>query len=220
MNHRLLIEKLRAYQINQTLVDWIAEFLKERSFYVEVEGQRSANGRIVSGVPQGSVLGPLLFLIYINDLTEVLENPHFMFADDVKIVGEARSTNIQGDLEKVSQWCEKWGLPLNGQKCKQLAKVESNSSPRTLGDAAHQVEVQNTEEMKDLGVMITADFKPQLQCMEAAKRANRALSQLQRTVISRNRKILVPLYSAYVRPHLEYAIRAWHPTLMRDKGVL
>ena len=220
VNHRLLIEKLRAYQINQTLVDWIAEFLKERSFYVEVEGQRSANGRIVSGVPQGSVLGPLLFLIYINDLTEVLENPHFMFADDVKIVGEARSTNIQGDLEKVSQWCEKWGLPLNGQKCKQLAKVESNSSPRTLGDAAHQVEVQNTEEMKDLGVMITADFKPQLQCMEAAKRANRALSQLQRTVISRNRKILVPLYSSYVRPHLEYAIQAWHPTLMRDKGVL
>ena len=220
VNHRLLIHKLRIYGINTILIDWITEFLRDRSFYVEVEGKRSSTGRAVSGVPQGSVIGPLLFLIYINDLTQVLRNPHFMFADDIKIVGESREGNTQHDLNEINQWCEKWELPLNKHKCKQLVNTELNNSPRKIGEGANRMDMVKTTVVKDLGVLITADFKPHRRCLEAAKRANRALSQLQRTVISRKREILLPLYKAYVRPHLEYAIQAWHPSQVRDKTVL
>ena len=74
--------------------------------------------------------------------------------------------------------------------------------------------------MKDLGVQITSDFKPSVQCAEAAKRANRALYQLTKTVASRKPEVLVPLYKAYVRPHLEYCVQAWNPILVKDKKTL
>jgi ribonuclease P/MRP protein subunit RPP40 len=102
VNHRLLLMKLNWYGIPSGLQNWIREFLVGRSFLVEVNGAKSRYEVASSGVPQGSVLGPLLFLLYINDLATVLHCPHFMFADDVKILGNPCEQTLQEDLNRLS----------------------------------------------------------------------------------------------------------------------
>ena len=103
VNHRLLLKKLEAWRIADTTRKWIENFLHQRSFWVEVEGARSRRGIATSGVPQGSVLGSLLFLVYIYDLVRGLKNPYYLFADDVKIVGNIREGAIQEDLDIIQK---------------------------------------------------------------------------------------------------------------------
>ena len=168
-----------------------------------------------SGVPQGSVLGPLLFLSYINDLARALECPGYMFADDVKLVGCPSEQSMQRDLDRIYQWTVDWDLPLNNNKC-QLLTLNESTSTRTLGCSGAQSSVPNMKQVRDLGVMITGDFKSTSQCIEAARKGNAALYRLKRTVASRDPKVLVPLYKAFVRPHLEYCVQAWRPALQKD----
>ena len=109
----MLLLKLGAYGIEQEVLDWIRAFLAHRTFFVEVEGRQSLRGAVASGVPQGSVLGPLLFLVYINDLTETLRCPYYLFADDVKIVGSPTTEALQEDLNRIHCWTTQWDLSLN-----------------------------------------------------------------------------------------------------------
>lgn len=216
VNHRLLLMKLGAYGIEVATLDWLKAFLTNRTFRVTVEGAQSELATVASGVPQGSVLGPLLFLVYINDLTTNLHCPHYLFADDVKMVGDPRNQGLQEDLDRVHQWTLDWELPLNVGKCQHLVLRGSVAPPRRLGDAENNQLVRQVDEVRDLGVLITADLKPTSQCLAAARRAYGALHQLRRTVASRKPEVLLPLYKTHVRPHLEYAVQAWSPNLVRD----
>ena len=217
--HRLLLKKLEAYGIEVGVRNWIQEFLDGRTFYVEVEGSRSGLKGSVSGVPQGSVLGPLLFLLYINDLVATLKSPCFMFADDVKVVGEPGTQDIQGDLDTIVRWTKEWDLPLNLAKCTRLVCARESGGERRLGDQ-EGAEIARVEKVKDLGICVTQDLKPRKQCEAAAKRARWALYELRRAVKSRSPMVLLPLYKAYVRPHLEYAVQAWSPSRVGDTKLL
>ena len=166
------------------------------------------------------MLGPLLFLVYINDLAQDLECPCYMFADDVKIVGSPSEATMQNDLNKVHKWTVEWDLPLNMSKCNQLLATGVNVDPKTLGSSDQQVHIPRVTEMKDLGVRVTADFKPTAQCLAAAKKGNGALYGLRKTVASQDPTVLLPLYKAFVRPHLEYCIQAWSPFLRKDTAKL
>ena len=185
-----------------------------------VEGVESNSGNISSGVPQGSVLGPLLFLIFINDLAPSLHCPSYMFADDVKIIGNPATESLQLDLQTVHKWTIDWDLPLNMNKCQRLMANNIEAQPLILGLESHKTEVPRVTEVKDLGVKITADFKSSMQCQFAAKKARSALYLLTRTMASRDPQIILPLYKSHVRPHLEYCIQAWSPLLIKDKDVL
>ena len=218
VNHRLLLLKMEGLKINRTVIAWTKAFLEQRTFHVKVEGSVSSEARIASGVPQGSVLGPLLFLIYVNDLATSLECPAFMFADDLKLVGNPSNNVIQRDLETIHQWTVDWDLPLNVVKCKQL--VATRTGPSRWIDREHPEAMQQVFEIKDLGITITGDFKVEKQCLTVARKANGALYQLLRTMVSRDPDILVPLYKVYVRPHLEYCVQAWSPHLEKDRKVL
>lgn len=191
-----------------------------RTYYVEVEGCRSHTGTSSSGVPQGSVLGPLLFLVYINDLVTSLRCPYYMFADDVKVVGNPTSEMIQEDLDTIHKWTVEWDMPLNLRKCVRLIASHIEAPLRHMGTEEDRVALTNVEVAKDLGIQVTADFKPGKQCAAAANKARWALHQLRRTVASRIPEVLLPLYKAYVRPHLEYAVQAWNPIMQRDIKLL
>ena len=219
VNHRHLLHKLEVYGIAKNVRDWIRTYLTGRSFQVVVDGSASGPARVTSGVPQGSVLGPLLFLIYINDLFREIDCPGFCYADDLKIVGNPTDDQIQGNLHRIHAWSVKWELPINPGKCVQLSNQEEPPAVRNLAQSGAEV-LQPAARVKDLGVTIQDNFKPSLQCSEAAAKANGALFQLLRTVVSRDKKILVPMYKMYVRPHLEYCVQAWAPYLIQDINLL
>ncbi|XP_063615673.1 uncharacterized protein LOC134788783 [Penaeus indicus] len=220
VNQRLLLLKLRNFRLSEQVLNWIAAFLHGRTFHVEVEGSISREAGVCSGVPQGSVLGPLLFVLFVNDLARQLYNPCFMFADDLKLVGDPRSRVTQEDLNKIRNWTNIWGLPLNASKCKQLTKWEHQGPTRTIHDGQSDIAVERVDCMRDLGVQVTSDFKPRTHCLHAARKANGALHQLKRAMQSRQPWVLVPLYKAFVRPHLEYCVQAWAPHLKQDKAIL
>ena len=122
--HKRLIEKLKSYGIRNKLLCWIHSFLTNRTQHVVVNNQSSSEQKVVSGVPQGSVLGPLLFVLYINDLPDKLESSSLMFADDTKIFKAINSENdiqaLQRDLIKLEEWSSIWLLKFHPDKCKVL----------------------------------------------------------------------------------------------------
>ncbi|MCU7800493.1 MAG: reverse transcriptase family protein [gamma proteobacterium symbiont of Lucinoma myriamae] len=128
--HMRLIKKLEAYGIRGNLLKWIANFLKDRKQKVVVEGCESEWADVVSGIPQGSVLGPLLFLVYINDLPDVIKNLVKIFADDTKLYSIIRSRSdnlaLQNELGNLSVWSDDWLLGFNAGKCKSMHLGKKN----------------------------------------------------------------------------------------------
>ena len=175
---------------------------------MRVDDTVSDSSIVTSGVPQGSVLGPLLFILYVNDLATNLTNPCFIFADDVKIAGQ----DLVEDIEAVRKWSKTWDMPLNEAKCHILTTAESTNTLQTGIKAVFSA--------RDLGVIISADFKPADQCLRAAQKARGELFRLCGTISSREAQVLIPLYKSIVRPHLEYCVQAWAPFLRKDMEVL
>ena len=161
----------------------------------------------MSGVPQGSVLGPILFLIYINDLEDDISSKVLKFADDTKVfrkvTDDTDKQSLQDDLDKLVKWSEKWQMLLNFGKCKCIHIGHGNMDEEyKMGDA---VRGRTTQE-KDLVVTFSADMKVSGQCGIAASKGNKILGLIRRTI----------MYKAIVRPHLEYCIQAWRPYRKKD----
>ena len=124
--HRRLLEKVKSYNIGEKYLKWIDAFLRPRKQRVIVNGQKSEWKDVKSGVPQGSVLGPLLFVLYINDLPGVMKNGSevYMYADDTKVYRQIKNQNdvnqLQEDIECMKKWSEKWLLLFHPKKCKYM----------------------------------------------------------------------------------------------------
>ena len=124
MPHKRLIHKLKGYGISGNLLLWIEDFLHERKQRVVLNGQSSSWTEVISGIPQVSVLGPILFTIYINDLPDALENMIKLFADDTKVFAsvnnEEDKNSLQGDIDKLMNWSDTWLLKFNNLRCKHM----------------------------------------------------------------------------------------------------
>jgi ribonuclease P/MRP protein subunit RPP40 len=122
VSHGKLLEKLVTCGIKGKMLDWIYDFLNNRKMRVRIRGAFSDWAEVVSGVPQGSVLGPLLFLCFVNDLPDWVVSSIRMFADDTKIWTKIEtaedSQTLQRDLDKLAEWSERWLLRFNPDKCK------------------------------------------------------------------------------------------------------
>ena len=132
--HKRLISKLRAYGINEKVINWIQKFLSNRRQQVAVRGETSSWAEVLSGVPQGSVLGPILFVLYINDLPEIVTSSVKLFADDTKLYNQITRGNseggdrIQADLQTLEGWSNTWLLKFNASKCKCMHMGYDNPS--------------------------------------------------------------------------------------------
>lgn len=215
--HRRLLEKLKAHGITGKIHNWIAAWLTNRRQRVVLNGKFSEWSAVTSGVPQGSVLGPVLFLIYINDIDDHVKSNILKFADDTKIIRPLETEHdihlLQQDLQQLQQWSSDWQMQFNADKCKSIHFGYNNS--RHVYTMDGQSLEQVTEE-KDLGIIVTDNLKCGRQVAEAAKKANRILGVINRSIIHKDKKIILQLYKSLVRPHLEYAIQAWNPHLQKD----
>ena len=227
--HARLSVVLEAHGIGGKLRAWIDEWLSDREQRVVLNGRTSSWLPVTSGVPQGSVLGPTLFVVFINPIDRVLEDlSGFLskFADDTKVgrVVECDSDRegLQLILNALVKWSEQWQMVFNADKCKVLhfGKKNSQFSYTMGGHAPAGVVLESVEQEKDVGVMISNDLKPSLQCSTAAKKANSVLGRMAKSFTYRDRVVWVRLYKTYVRPHLEYAVQAWSPWTQADSKVL
>ena len=220
VKHHILLNKLAKLGIQQPLMKWISSYLEQRTVAVRVSGITSSHAPINCGVPQGSVLGPILFLIYVNDLPGLLESPCQLFADDAKlwraIADPLDQEALQADVNKVADWAKVNQLPLNINKCKVLSL---RGQPRRRYKLGSQMIPTSTLE-KDLGIFIQPNLHNSSQAAQAASAANRHLGLIRRTFGPLDKDIAKTLITLYIRPPTEYAIQVWSPWLMKDRRSL
>jgi len=220
--HKRLISKLKGKGIEEGVVRWIESWLTDRTQKVCIQGEKSDTCAVESGVPQGTVLGPILFSVYIDDLEVEVERLQLeviiaKFADDTKgakiIRGPEDREKLQTALDCLCAWAHKWGMSFNVAKCKVLHVGRNNPQYEYYMDG---MKLGVTEVEKDVGVMVAKSLKPSEQCEAAAGRATSVLYQIRRNFHYRDRSTFVRLYTQYARPHLEFSVPAWSHWLKGD----
>jgi len=207
-----LFKKLEAHGIFGDVLSWIRNWLSGRRQQATINGECSGWHDVTSGVPQGSVLGPLLFVIYINDLDVDMVSKICKFADDTKLNKCVNclkdAEDLREDLRKLDEWASKWQMQFNKDKCTVMHLGKSNSQfEYMIGNDI----LKKTIKEKDLGVVIDTSMKFTEQCNTAMKSANSMLGLIRRTVKNKKKDIILRLYKGLVRPKLEYCIQAWRP---------
>ena len=217
VRHDKLIIKMRMVGITGATSEWVRNWLQHRTQSVMVGGTLSEQGIVGSGVPQGSVLEPLLFLIYINDLDGGIESSLVKFADDTKLGGLANSLEhtkvIQEDLDRIQKWAETWQMKFNIAKRKVL-HVGNKNIRQDYFMGGIKLECAQVE--KDLGVMVDENLSGSRQCAVAVKKANRMLGYIARSIEYKSKEVILTLYNSLVRPHLEYCVQFWGPHYKKD----
>ena len=215
--HGKLVCKLNQMEIPPPLVRWIEDFLKNRTFTVRVENESSIKYSMTSGVPQGSVLGPLLFLLFINDLPELLKSPCLLYADDPKIWRPISSTEdaaiLQDDLNKVVAWSNTWELPINFEKSAYLC-IGRTTKPNLYSMDGCNVVLFET--VNDLGVLVTKNLKTMQHSEKACRSARQMLGAIGRSFRHITKTSFQQLYSAHIRPRLEYGGPAVYPVTSKE----
>ena len=230
VSHKHLLYKLSKYGITQQTLKWIEAFLDERTQKVVVRGSTSVSFPVTSGVPQGFVLGPILFLLFINDLPLEVLSPISLFADDSKIFSriiseknkrESDDTDgrdmLQRDLNNVREWALKWKMEFNVDKCKIMHLGKSNPKHTYTMDGTN---LAVTKEERDLGVLVDDRLRFSNHIEEIVNKANRILGLIKIGFACFDMKMFKKLYPVLVRPHLEYCVQVWSPYLQRDIKLL
>jgi Reverse transcriptase (RNA-dependent DNA polymerase)/Endonuclease-reverse transcriptase len=214
-----LLKKVKAHGITGNLLKWIRNWLSNRRQRVVLSGAFSDWIEVLSGVPQGSVLGPLLFLIFINDLDLAAEDADALakFADDTKVGSkvhtDADRARLQSVLDRLCDWTSEWAMKFNVQKCKVMHFGKKNPK---FAYTMEGVQLDDVTEERDIGITVTDNLKPAKQCAKAATTARAVLGQISRAFHFRDKNTFVKLYKTYVRPHLEFCTPAWSPWTKHD----
>ena len=200
------------------ITKWIEAYLHNRTFSTIINRKFSSPRPVSSGVPQGSVLGPLLFLIFINDLPSQILNPSLLFADDLKIYKEIPNKNeaqafksIQEDLNRITKWCQDWRMEFSQPKSVFLCTGKYEPI-LTLG--THKL--SSVPEIKDLGIIYTKRLKFKPYMTKIVKRAQRISYTILKKVTIPNLLTYSIAFKAFCRPQLEYASEVWSPHTRSD----
>jgi hypothetical protein len=214
--HRRLLQKLMAYGIGDNVLSWIESFLTGRSQRVVVDGVPSPWSDVISGIPRGTVLGPILFLVYINDIVDDLQCSPFLFADDMKLFccNSKTANNMQYDLDIISDWTNRWLLKLNLDKCKLVcintnSKTVKNHLYLSSDNKLHLLNSSDAE--RDLGIIIDNKLNFRKHILEISKKANKMLGLIKRNFRHLDVNSFLKLYKTIVRSQLEYAQSVWQP---------
>jgi len=208
------------------VLGWFSNFMRSRVMRVNIKDYFSEWREVYySSVPQGSVCGPTQFSLYINDMIAVVQSNIILFADDAKMWRSINSIQdqkiLQSDLDSLVKWSKIWLLRFNSNKCKVLHLGYNNKKYEYTMEETGVLQVLKESFLeKDLGVMISSNFKFTEQCNKSAKKAMRILGMIKRNFKNLDCQSLRMLYCTYVRPHIEYCIQAWSPYFKKDIDAL
>ena len=221
VSHTKLINTLQAFSIDNAVINWVKNFLLERTQQVVINDSTSAPAKISSGVPQGSVLGPCLFNIFYNDIVSDCVEPIkssgniSLFADDMKLYSTENS-NLQQSLNLASEWTVSRQLNLAPSKCVILQINKSGVTGDTASFCIGQHQLTTVQKFKDLGVVISQDLKWSEHVNYITRIASVSLYHIKKVFNSTNIWTLLKLYTTYVRPKLEYNTSVWSPYLKQN----
>ena len=221
VSHQHLLYKISKYGITNQTLNWIGAFLHQRTQRVVIRGETSESLPVTSGVPQGSVLGPVLFLIFINDLPLDVISPLSLFADDSKVFSrivtnknirnnenENGNAMLQKDLNTITKWAETWKMEFNVDKCKIMHLGNQNPKHTYTMNGTN---LETTNEERDLGVLVDDKLGFDNHIRTIVKKANRMLGLIRIGFSCLDKEIFMNLYPVLVRPLLEYCVQVWTP---------
>ena len=228
VSHRKLLHKIHKIGIGGYVGKWIENFLTDRFQRVRVEESVSNWTGVLSGVPQGSVLGPVLFLIFINDLPEAVPAQDIkLFADDAKldklIESDDDASMLQESLDKMIDWSNEWSLKMNINKCKVLhlsRSVDKQNQSYNMNSPKAKMNLEEVEYEKDLGVFVDSRLSFETHVLKAVSTANKMTGILKRNFKYMDDGIFLNLYKSLVRPHIEYSCVVWNPVTIRDQKAI
>ena len=231
VNHVILLVKLHHIGIAGQVCEWIAAFLSGRSMKVRVAGALSHTVPVTSGVPQGSVLGPLLFLIYINHIVHGLGTKYKIFADDLKIylafdgTGDSNffTEALQADVDHLVSTSSSWGLSLNFDKCAVIRFTPGNSNLPYAGVSPYMISGQRVkfvDSHKDLGILVDRSLKFHAHIRQKVGMVSGLTTNLLSCTLNRDADFLMNIFKSHVRPILDYASPLWNLHYVGDVKLL
>ena len=226
--HRPLLQKLASLNLDFHIYTWISHYLCKRTQCVGVGGVTSDTCSVTSGVPQGSVLGPLLFLIYIDDISRISisSGSLTLYADDLVLYRPVRGPSdyrlLQEDIDAISLWTSTNYLSLNPSKCKYMIISRKRQPPIPVTNLkVNCSDIERVSTFRYLGVWISSDLSWSTQVTSICKNTRRLIGLLYRRFYRySSQDTLKQLYTSYIRPHLEYAVPAWDPHLQSHINAL
>ena len=222
--HHKLLHKLSNYGIRGPTLSWLECFLTKRSMQVVIEGKSSESTSVDSGVPQGTVLGPLLFLCHINDLPNSVSSQVRLFADDCLLYREINTFNdhvtLQKDLKQLEEWANTWGMRFNATKC-YILSINRNINKKSLFHyQLNGTILKHVTNNPYLGILFSQDLSWSDHITKISKKANSTLGFLQRNLKNCPRKCKQAAYLSLIRSVLEYGAILWDPHLQKDVDML
>lgn len=223
VNHRRLLMKLYHYGVKGNTLEWIRSFLSDRKQQVVLDGSTSSQTDVTSGVPQGTVLGPLLFLVYINDLPDHATSTSRLFADDCILYRRVRcaadAEALQADLDNFQTWESDWLMEFHPSKC-QILRVTNKRNPVRATYRIHGHVLEEVSSAKYLGVNLDSKLTWNHHVHSTALKANGARAFLQRNLRKAPKHVKAACYTALVRPVMEYASSVWSPNSIKSTNEL
>ena len=214
-----LMTKLQGYGITGNLLQFISSFLHERNQKTRV-GQSVSNAvQLTSGIVQGSCLGPLLFLIYINDVTAIFDElvKPKLFADDLKLYTSVKSNDdcklLQANLDKLAQWANDWQLKISSTKCCVLDIGRKTDAVNCYIDGQL---LPSVDQVNDLGITLDSKLRFSIHINKIVKKSITRANLILKCFYSRDTSTLIKAFKVYVRPIIEYCSPAWSPHLVKD----
>lgn len=216
IDHSLLLQKISAMGIHGSLLRWCESYLMKRSQLIMIRGYTSRPRLIPTGVPQGSHLGPLFFLIFVNDLTSRIVCPFKMYADDLKLYMRIKTDNdtkfFQTEIDKVFSWCCQYKMILNIDKCYHI-KFSKKRIPSIAVYYLNNIALNEVSTIRDLGVTFDSSLNFRAHIDNIVKKATQLSGFISRQIKTfKDPKVVIPLYNSLVRSTLEYNSSVWAPT--------
>ena len=224
--HRRLIKKLEGYGIKGTLLEWLKNFLNGRKQRVGINSKASEWTYVLSGIPQGSILGPGLLIIFINDLPGVVGSVCKLFAVDCKlyknIESEADLKELQEYILRLCQWSKEWLLGFNFKKCKIVSygNCQFEYEYYMTDNQNNQCKLSTEESERDLGILFKSNLKFDVHIDNTVNKVNRIIGLIKRKFKYIDSELFLTLYKSLIRTHLDYGNLIFYPTTKKYKQVL